>query len=119
MSKEFDLGPTEVQKLNAAATDTKQSSQKAAQKALSFFENIAEGIKFVNEANSATEEYVRLLERAAKARGKQYADIEDLDLNAGKIVFKDREVMGGQDALAGGETGTTGGNAEESSASAE
>lgn len=103
---ESELGDSEIQKLSASLQDIRESSRLAAQKALAFFENIADGIKSVNKANDAQEEYIRLATRAAKARGKQYGDIVDIDYSAKKIVFKKREVLNAEDTDEGREAGT-------------
>jgi len=85
---ELELTDVEAEKLSLQAKEVGDQSKKAAQKAYKFAELMTEMVNAVNAGNDAQNEYLRLLKRIAKARGRNPDDIVDLDLHNKSIVFK-------------------------------
>ena len=98
---EYSLDEEEVTKISNRQQEAGEASRTAAKVGMDLVDLIVKGVIANQKAQEAQNDGKKILERVAKARGRQYTEIVDLDIKAKKILFRKRVKDGGLNGEAG------------------
>jgi len=87
---EYQLDAEELSKIQNRQQEAADASRTAARVGMDLVDLIVKGVVANQKAQEAQADGKKILERVAKARGRQWVEIADLDINNKKILFRKR-----------------------------